>query len=174
MEVMTQQYQQESINEQDNPSSLEIDSLDSRNVSALVPPGTTATMQRPLIPGILALSALSYAGVIAPGVGESVTLRIFRIRPSSNPEGFGFILLNDPFTIDLANFAGAGNEFIFSDSIIPNRCVLPHEYLAISWVHAGVAVMEPLNMNWTFRPVGVAEPEPAATFSLAQYAQVFG
>ena len=69
---MTQQYQQEAINDFGNPSSLEIQSFDFRQAEALVPPGTTASYQRVRIPGILALSRLSWSGVLAPGVGETI------------------------------------------------------------------------------------------------------
>jgi len=171
---MTQQYQQEAINDFGNPSSLEIQSFDFRQTEALVPPGTTASYQRVRIPGILALSRLSWSGVVAPGVGETIELRLFRVRPSSNPAGFGFVQLNNTFTISAATFTDPGGDMDISDTIIPGRCVLPGEYLACSWVHAGVAVMQPLDMNWNLRPVGAAEEEPSPTFTLAQYAQVFG
>ena len=171
---MTDSYQQESINAALNPSALEIQSFDSREVQSFVPAGTTATYRRVKIPGIVRLSRLSWSGVLAPGVLETVSLRLFRVRPSSNPAGFGFIQLNSTFTITAANFTDPGGDIDISSTITSGLCVLPGEYLAASWVHAGVAVMQPLNMNWNFVPVGAAEDEPLATFTLAQYAEVFG
>ena len=172
---MTQQYQQENINEQDNPSSLFLDSFDQRQVIAMVPPGTTASIQKLKIPGPVRLSQLSWASVLAPSGGEEVELRLFRIRPSSNPAGFGFIQLNDTVTISAANFPDPGGNIDISASIRPNLCVLSNEYLACSWVHTvGGNTMQPLNMNWNFSPVGAGEDEPAPTYTLAQYAMVFG
>lgn len=170
---MTDSYNQESINLAGNPTALEIQSFDFRQVQALVPAGTTATIQRVKIPGTVTLSRLSWAGVIAPAVGESVTLRLYRIRPSSNPAGFGYIQLNNAYTITPATFTDPGGNIDISSTIIPGLCVLDGEYLACSWVHAGGPVMQPLNMNWNFRPVGaVNEPEPLPTTVL--YADVFG
>ena len=77
---MTEQYQQENINEQDNADSLELDSFDQRQVQALVPAGTTATIQKLKIPGPAMLTQLSWASVLAPTGGETVALRLFRIR----------------------------------------------------------------------------------------------
>lgn len=172
---MTEQYQQENINEQDNADSLELDSFDQRQVQALVPAGTTATIQKLKIPGPAMLTQLSWASVLAPTGGETVALRLFRIRPSSNPAGFGFIQLNTTFTISAATFTDAGGNIDISSNIIPGLCVLDNEYLACSWVHVvGGNTMQPLNMNWNFRPVGGGEPEPAPTYTLGQYAQVFG
>ena len=166
---MTDSYNQQSINVAGDPDVLEIQSYDYREVLALVPGGTTATMQQVKIPGIKRLSRLSWAGIIAPGAGESVTLRLFRIRPASNPAGFGFILLNTPFVIDAASFTDAGGDIDISSTIIPGRCVLPDEYLAASWVHVvGAGTMQPLNMNWNFFPVGQAEPEPVADIAAVQ------
>jgi hypothetical protein len=171
---MTDSYNQENINAFDSPSALEISSRDERQVEALVPAGTTATMQRVRIPGTLELSQLSWAGVVGPGGGESVTLRLFRIRPASNPAGFGFILLNNVFTVNALTFTDPGGNIDISSSIIPGRFILPGEYLACSWVHAGVAVMQPLNMNWNLRPIGTGAvgAEPAPTTIL--FADVFG
>ncbi len=160
---MTDSYNQPSINVDQNPGALEISSYDFRQVEALVPAGTTATIQGVQIPGTVRLKRLAWVSILGPGVGESVTLRLFRIRPATNPAGFGFILLNTPFVIDVASFPGAGVEVDFSANIIPNLCVLPNEYLACSWVHAGVAVMQPLNMNWNFESISTSEPEPTPT-----------
>jgi hypothetical protein len=157
---MTDSYNQTSINV---GTPLEVASYDFRQVEALVPAGTTATIQGVKIPGTVRLTRLAWVGVLAPGVGETVALRLFRIRPATNPAGFGFIQLNATFTISAANFPGAGVELDFSANILPNLCVLPNEYLACSWVHAGVAVMQPLNMNWNFEQVGTGEPEPPPT-----------
>lgn len=160
---MTDSYNQSSINIAGNPEALEIQSYDFRQVQAFVPAGTTATIQQVKIPEIKRLSRLSWAGVVAPGAGESVTLRLFRIRPSSSPAGFGFILLNTAFVINAASFTDPGGDIDISSTIIPGRCVLPDEYLACSWVHVvGAGAMQPLNMNWNFAPVGQAEPEPLA------------
>ena len=117
----------------------------------------------------------SWSGVLAPSGGETVALRLFRVRPSSNPAGFGFIQLNNTFTITAANFTDPGGDIDISGNIIPGLCVLPGEYLAASWVHVvGGNTMQPLNMNWNFAQVGAAEEEPAPTYTLAQYAMVFG
>ncbi len=169
---MTEQYQQENINEPDNSSSLELDSFDQRLVDALVPAGTTGSYQKLKMPSQARLIQLSWSAVLAPGAGETIELRLFRVRPASNPAGFGFILLNTPFIIDAGSFTGSGNNVDISNLILPNLCVLENEYLSCSWVHAGVAVMQPLNMNWNFTPVGTNEPEPAATTT--NYADVFG
>jgi len=171
---MTEQYQQNSINEFQNYSSLEIQSYDFRQTEGLVPAGTTASIQGLRIPGPVQLKRLAYCGVLGPGAGESVELRLFRIRPASNPAGFGFIQLNDTVTINQANFADAGNEFDFSNTIREDLCVFPGEYLACSWVHVvGAGVMQPLNMNWSFTTLGASEPyEPPATTT--NYANVFG
>lgn len=172
---MTEQYQQENINEPDNAVSLELDSFDQRNVDALVPAGTTASYQKLKIPGPVRLSQLSWSSVQTPGPGETIALRLFRVRPASNPAGFGFIQLNSTFTISLATFTGAGNNVDISSLIIPDRCILENEYLACSWVHAGPSVLEPLNMNWNFAPLGSVfqtGPEPAATTVV--FADVFG
>lgn len=173
---MTDSYNQESINLAANPSSLEIVSYDFRQVQAFVPAGTTATIQGVRIPGTVQLTRLAWCGVLAPGAGETVALRLYRIRPQNNPAGFGFILLNDVFTITAANFPGAGVELDFSDDIRANRPVFQGEYLACSWVHTGPQVMQPLNMNWNFRPIGDAGlldyVEPPADTVL--FADVFG
>lgn len=171
---MTQQYQQENINESDNPSALEIASFDQRNVDALIPAGTTASIQKLKIPGPAVLTQLSWCGVVGPSGGESVELRLFRIRPSSNPEGFGFIQLNTTFTIDATTFTDPGGNIDISNTIIQGRSVLDGEYLACSWVHVvGGGTMQPLNMNWNFRPLGdLVVPEPVATTTT--FADVFG
>lgn len=160
---MTDSYNQPSINTAGNPDILEISSYDFRQVQALVPAGTTATIQGVRIPGTVRLTRLAWCSVVGPGVGETVALRLYRIRPATNPAGFGFIQLNSTFTISAANFPGAGVEFDFSANILPNLCVLDGEYLACSWVHVGAAVMQPLNMNWSFEPVGGNEPEPVTS-----------
>ena len=157
---MTDSYNQTSINV---GTPLEVASYDFRQVEALVPAGTTATIQGVKIPGAVRLTRLAWVSIVAPGPGETVALRLFRIRPATNPAGFGFIQLNTTFTISVANFPGSGVEFDFSANIIPNLCVLPNEYLACSWVHVGVAVMQPLNMNWSFEQVGTNESEPGPT-----------
>lgn len=171
--AMTEQYQQENINEQDNADSLELDSFDQRNVDGLVPAGTTASIQKLKIPGPAVLTQLSWASVLAPSGGETVELRLFRIRPSSNPAGFGFIQLNTTFTISAATFTDPGGNIDISSTIIPGLCVLEDEYLACSWVHVvGGNTLQPLNMNWNFRPASGNEPEPPATTTV--YADVFG
>lgn len=169
---MTDSYNQESINLFASPTALEIQSFDFRQVQALIPGGTTATIQRVKIPGTVMLTRLSWAGVLAPGVGETVALRLYRIRPSSNPAGFGYIQLNNTYTISAAVFTDPGGNIDISSTIIPGLCVLDGEYLACSWVHAGPFVMQPLNMNWNFKPVGLGESEPAPTTVL--HADVFG
>jgi hypothetical protein len=163
---------QPSINLQSNSSGLELDSFDQRSADALVPAGTTASYQKLKIPGPVRLSQLSWSAVLGPGAGETIALRLFRVRPASNPSGFGFIQLNSTFTVSTSTFTGAGNNVDISSSILPNLCVLDGEYLACSWVHAGTAVLQPLNMNWNFTPVGTAEAEPPATTTV--YADVFG
>lgn len=164
--------QQSSINLQANITGLELDSFDQRNVDALVPAGTTASYQKLKIPGPAVLTQLSWSAVVGPGVGETIALRLFRVRPASNPSGFGFIQLNSTFTVSAGTFTGAGNNVDISANILPNLCVLDGEYLACSWVHAGAAVLQPLNMNWNFEPADGNEPEPPATTTV--YADVFG
>ena len=164
--------QQGSINLQSNVTGLELDSFDQRNVDGLVPAGTTASYQKLKIPGPARLVQLSWSAVLGPGGGETIALRLFRVRPASNPSGFGFIQLNTTFTISAGTFTGSGNNVDISSSILPNLCVLEDEYLACSWVHVGAAVLQPLNMNWNFTPAGTNEPEPPATTTV--YADVFG
>lgn len=169
---MVQKPQQASINLQSDSEGIELDSFDQRYVDALVPAGTTASYQKLKIPGPAVLSQLSWSAVLAPGAGETIALRLFRVRPASNPAGFGFIQLNSTFTISAGTFTGAGNNVDISSLILPNLCVLEGEYLACSWVHAGAAVLQPLNMNWNFVPANGNEPEPPATTTV--YADVFG
>ena len=170
---MTEQYLQDNINQDLDAASLEIASYDFRQTGTFVPAGTTATIQGLKIPVNSRLIRLAWCGVVAPGVGESVALRLFRIRPATNPAGFGFIQLNDTFTITSTNFPGPGVELDISSTIRANRCVLEGEYLACSWVQSGAQQMQPLNMNWTFSPVGdTNEAEPPADTTV--YADVFG
>lgn len=167
---MTDSYNQPNINIASDPDVLEDQSFDQRQVQALVPAGTTATYQRAKISVVSRLSQLSWSGVLAPGVGESVALRLYRVRPASNPAGFGYIQLNSTFTITPANFTDAGGNIDISSAILPNRCVLPGEYLACSWVHVvGAGTMQPLNMNWNLRPVNANEPEPVADIPIVQW-----
>lgn len=167
---MTDSYNQTNINIASDPESLEAQSFDQRQVQALVPGGTTATYQKAKISVVSMLSQLSWSGVLGPGAGESVALRLYRVRPSSNPAGFGYIQLNSTFTITAANFTDAGGNIDISSTILPNRCVLPGEYLACSWVHVvGAGTMQPLNMNWNLRPANVSEPEPTADILAAMW-----
>jgi len=160
---MTVQYQQQAINESGNPALLERMSFDERQAPGLVPTGTTSTMQRLKVLGIAQrLSRISWSGVVPAGGGETITIRLIRIRPSSNPSGFGFINLITPFVIDTAALTDFGGNIDISDRIIPNQCVLPGEYLAPSWVQSGAQGMRPLNVNWNFTQVSTLDPEPSA------------
>ena len=173
---MTEEFQQRSINADQDSEILEQLSFDERDVPALVPAGTTATYRKFKLPVPGQLSRLSWSGVLAPGAGETVQLRLYRVRPASNPSGFGYIQLNDTYTINLAAFTDAGGDIDISSTIRANLVVYPNEYLAASWVHAGAAAMQPLNMNWNFSPilsVGVSlwtEPAPDTIV----YSDVFG
>lgn len=171
---MTDQYQQRNINLDQDREILEQMSFDERDVTALVPAGTTATYRKFKMPVAGQLTRISWSAVLAPGGGETVQLRLYRVRPVSNPAGFGYIQLNNTYTISASNFTGAGNDIDFSETIRPDLCVFPGEYLAASWVHAGAQTMQPLNMNWNFTPIGVGEvlAEPDADTVL--YADVFG
>jgi len=163
---MTEQYLPNNINEEMDAATLELVSYDFRQIQSFVPTGTTATIQGMKLPMPSMLKRIAWCGVLGPGVGESVALRLYRIRPVTNPAGFGYIQLNDVFTINAASFPGAGVELDFSDRIRPGLCVLPGEYLACSWVHSGPQQMQPLNMNWSFVPAGVSsetEPPPTTT-----------
>jgi hypothetical protein len=166
---VTDSYNQPSINIAENPELLESQSFDQRQVQSFVPAGTTATYQKAKISAVSRLIQLSWSGVLAPAGGESVVLRLYRVRPSSNPSGFGYVLLNNAFTINPASFTDAGGNMDISSTIRPNLCVFPGEYLACSWVHAGPIVMQPLNMNWNFRPVSANEPEPVADIPAIQW-----
>lgn len=169
---MTGNPQQPSINSQSVSESLALAGFDSRHVDGVVPAGTTASYQKLTIPGPAMLTQLAWSAVLAPGGGETIEVRLFRVRPASNPSGFGFIQLNSTYTISTGTFTGAGNEVDISSTILPNLCVLEDEYLAMSWVHAGAATLQPLNVNWTFEPADSNEPEPPATTT--NYADVFG
>lgn len=163
---MTEQYQQRDINLTDlNSASLQVASYDFRETPDLVPTGTTGTMQGLRIPVDAQLTRLAVGSVFGPGVGESVTVRLYRIRPSTNPAGFAYILLNDPFVFDASSFPGFGTQLDISSTIRANRTVLSDEFLAVSWVHVGPQTMRPFNMNWNFSPVAsslvaVSEPPP--------------
>lgn len=155
---------QPNINIANSRAILALDSFDERDTPALVPAGTTATLRPLRIPGPVQLVRLGFTGVLPPGAGETLTLRLYRVRPASNPAGFGFIQLNDAYTVTTANFPGAGDAFDFSFTIRPNLCVLTGESLACSWVHVvGAGTMQPFNMNWSFTPVYGNEPEPAVS-----------
>jgi len=173
---VTEQYLLPDINQSQGCHTLEISSYDYREVGTLVPTGTTATMQGLKIPAESRLVQLELASVLAPNPAESVTVRLYRIRPANNPAGFGYILLNDPFVLNSATFPGAGVPLDISSTIRENRSVLAGEYLAASWVHSGPQQLRPLNMNWRFAPVDplvakfFVEP-PADTTS---FAAVFG
>lgn len=163
---MTEQYQQRDINLTDlNSASLQVASYDFRETPDLVPTGTTGTMQGLNIPVNSQLFRLAIGSVFGPGPGESVTVRLYRIRPSTNPAGFAYILLNDPFVFDASSFSGFGAQLDISSTIRANRTVLSDEFLAVSWVHVGPQAMRPFNMNWNFAPVdpgvsAISEPSP--------------
>ena len=172
---MTEQYLPPTINPDDDAASLTIASYDFRETPDLVPTGTTGTMQGLRIPVDSQLVRLAIGSVFGPGAGESVTVRLYRIRPSTNPAGFAYILLNDPFVFDASTFPGFGTQLDISSTIRSNRTVLADEFLAVSWVHAGPQAMRPFNMNWNFAPASdavtfAAEP-PADT---VVYSDVFG
>jgi hypothetical protein len=174
---MTQQYQQPSINEFLNSDSLTVQSFDFRQVQALIPAGTTATLQRVKIPGNTRLSRLSWCGILAPTGGQSVAVRMYRIRPASNPSGFAYIQLNNTYTINAATFTDAGGNIDISSTIIPGRILLEGEYIACSWQHTlGGNTMQPLNVNWNFTPVSdfSDEEEPDATWLVGDHAEIFG
>lgn len=165
---MTDSYNQPTINVGDDPEALEIASYDYRQVESFVPVGTTASIHGLRIPGVLRLKSLRFVSVLAPAI-ETVTLRLYRIRPSTNPAGFGFILLNTPFVISAGTFPGAGVQLDISSSILPNRCVLPGETLTCSWVQSGPQEMLPLNMNWNLEQISTSEPEPLADIPAEQW-----
>lgn len=171
---MTIQYQQPNINIAGTPESLTIASYDFRETPDMVPTGTTGTMQGLRIPVDSQLARIAIGSVFGPGPGESVTVRLYRIRPSTNPAGFAYILLNDPFVFDAASFPGFGTQLDISSTIRANRTVLSDEFLAVSWVHVGAQAMRPFNMNWNFEPVSglvaVSEPPPDTIV----HADVFG
>jgi len=172
---MTEQYLFPSINTEADAASLTIASYDFREALGLVPAGTTGTMQGLKIPVDSQLVRLEVGSVFGPGAGESVTVRLYRIRPASNPAGFGYILLNDPFVFDASTFPGFGVPLDISSTIRANRTVLAGEFLAVSWVQAGAQAVRPFNMNWSFAPLSpittfVAEPGPDTVV----YADVFG
>jgi len=138
---------QSSINLEPALSGLLIASFGERSTTSLVPNGTTASYQKLRIPGPVRLVRLSWSAVLAPGAGETIALRLYRVRPASNPAGFGYIQLNNTYTISAGNFTGAGNHVDISSTIRNNLCVLDDEYLACSWVRSGTAGLQPLNMS---------------------------
>ena len=171
---MTEQYQQKSINLDIDSEMLELFSFDERDVPGLVPTGTTATYQKYRLPVAGRLSRLSWSGVLAPNAAESVQLRLYRVRPQSNPAGFGYIQLNDVFTVNSATFTDAGGDIDISSAIRANRFVFPGEYLAASWVHSGPQQLQPLNMNWNFTPISLSANEPEPPADTIVYSDVFG
>ena len=134
---MTEQYQQRNINLDQDREILEQLSFDERDITGLVPNGTTASYRKFKMPVAGMLNRLSWSSVLAPNAAESIQLRLYRVRPSSNPSGFGYIQLNNTFTINTASFTDAGGDIDISSSIRSGLFVLPDEYLAASWVHAG-------------------------------------
>ena len=172
---MTEQYLQKNINLDTISESLILQSLDQRDVISFVPTGTTASYVKYRLPVIGRLIRLSWSGVLAPAATESIQLRLYRVRPQSNPSGFGYILLNTVFTINQANFTDAGGDMDISSNILPNRFVLPNEYLAASWVHSGPQQMQPLNMNWNFAPHELKAPgNPILAPDTILHSDVFG
>jgi hypothetical protein len=172
---VTEQYLRPTINDEADAASLTIASYDFRETPDLVPTGTTGTMQGLQIPVDSQLVRLAVGSVFGPGAGESVIVRLYRIRPSTNPAGFAYILLNDPFVFDASSFPGFGAQLDISSTIRPNRTVLKDEFLAVSWVHAGPQAMRPFNMNWNFAPANsvtlfASEPAPDTVV----YTDVFG
>ena len=163
---------QSSINLTSNADSFVLDRFDSRSITDLVPAGTTGSYQKLRVPGPVRLIQLSWSTVLPPGAGETVALRLYRVRPASNPAGFGYIQLNNTYTVSTATYTGLGDHIDISNFIRPNLCVLTDEYLVASWVHAGPFAMKPLNMNWNFAPAATNESEPPATTT--NYADVFG
>lgn len=173
---MTDQYQQRSINLDQDSEVLEDASFDERDVRSFVPTGTTATYRKFKMPVPGKLIRLSWSGILAPNAAESVQLRLYRTRPVSNPAGFGYIQLNDVFTVNTASFTDAGGDIDISSFIRQGLCVYPGEYLAASWVHSGPQQLQPLNMNWNFSTIidfSLSEfPEPPADTTV--FADVFG
>jgi len=171
---VTDQYLQRNINLDQDKKLLEQMSFDEREVLDLVPTGTTASYRKYKMPVAGMLSRLSWSSIFGVGAGETIELRLYRVRPQSNPAGFGYIQLNNTYTIGAGSLTGAGDDVNFSDTIRPDLCVFPGEYLAASWVQSGTQGLRPLNMNWNFTPVvsGETFSEPPATTT--NYSEVFG
>jgi len=171
---MTDQYQQRSINLDRDSNILEQMSFDERDVLDIVPNGTTATYRKYKMPVAGRLSRISWSAIFGAVAGESIALRLFWVRPQSSPSGFGYIQLNDTYTISEGSLSGAGDDVDFSDKIRSGIIVTPGDYLAASWVHSGPQGLRPLNMNWNFTPVESVDTIIDASFITTNYAEVFG
>jgi len=171
---VTDQYLQRNINLDQDSELLEQLSFDERDVLDLVPAGTTATYRKYKMPVPGMLSRLSWSAIFGAGPGETIQLRLYRVRPQSNPAGFGYIQLNNVYTISPGSLTGAGDDIDFSDTIRPDLCVFPGEYLAASWVQSGPQALRPLNMNWNFTPVVIGENLSEPSADTVVYADIFG
>ncbi len=123
----------------------DIMSYDYREVQGVVPAGITATPHGLQVPNARKLGRLEVWSVVAPGVGESTIIRMFRVRGIG---GFSFTLLAPAFTLNAASFPGAGIPLDLTDTIFPNVAFLEGDFIACSWEHSGPQVMQPLNVNW--------------------------
>jgi len=132
-------------------------SYDYRQVQDFVPAGTTATPHGLKVPNAKSMGRLEAWTVVAPGPGESTTIRMFRVRGIG---GFSFALLNTPFVLDLSTFPGAGIPINLTPLLLPGVNFNPGDFLACSWVHVGPAVMSPLNVNWNTSCQPVSGPTP--------------
>ena len=137
-------------------------SYDYRQTPDTVPAGTTATGHGLKVPNALSMARLEAWTVVAPGVGESTTIRMFRVRGIG---ALSFVLLNTPFVLDASSYMGAGVPIDLTSLLVPGVNFNPGDFLACSWVHAGPSVMSPLNVNWntSCRPVPGPTPVPVVT-----------
>ena len=137
----------------------ELLSYDYREVEDFVPVGNTATPHGLKDPNARTMSHLEVWTVVAPGVGESTLISIYRVRGIG---GFSFTLVAPPFTLDAASFAGAGIAIDLTPTLFDDCQFQSGDFIACSWVHAGTQAMKPLNTNWRTSPkLAASNPPPA-------------
>lgn len=112
--------------------------------NSFVPTGTSATAHALRVPEVSLLSTFFIWGVIAPGVGESVAIRLFRFTPTTLQQ------VTTTFVLTSANFV-VSTKIDLSSLILP-IAFNPDDILACSYVHSGPQTLQPLLTGWTFAP----------------------
>lgn len=122
--------------------------------NSFVPTGTSATAHALRVRQRSVLSTFFVWGVVAPGVGESVAIRLFRFTPTTLQQ------VTTTFVLTAANFV-VSTKIDLSSLILP-IAFDPDDVLACSFVHVGPQVLQPLLAGWTFRGAPLPAPVPAA------------